>query len=168
MWGCVPLGGTLLEGVDDLSVLAELADEAFLSTQTAAEHVRAGKLDHLGQEGGQFSIDDLGEEGGGTQTLWSVHEPVRNCNCSEFSRLHINQPETLRGLVRSVGEIGETEIPIEESSSWIRDKVIYSLDQVLYLERKQKPIPTRCVDYPQVLVSCFTSGLWATRATVSL
>lgn len=59
----VPLGGVLLEGVDDLSVVAELTDEAFLSTQTAAENVRAGKLDHLGQEGSQFSINHLvGEE----------------------------------------------------------------------------------------------------------
>lgn len=43
--------------------MAELADEAFLSTQTAAENMRAGKLDHLGQEGSQFSINHLeGEE----------------------------------------------------------------------------------------------------------
>lgn len=54
-----PLGGVLLEGVDDLSVVAELTDEAFLSTQTAAEHVGAGKLDHLRQEGSQFPIDHL-------------------------------------------------------------------------------------------------------------
>lgn len=63
IWGSVPLGGILLEGVDDLSVVAELTDEAFLSTQTAAENVGAGKLDHLGQEGSQFSINHLeGEE----------------------------------------------------------------------------------------------------------
>lgn len=56
--------GTLLEGVDDLSILAELADETFLSTQTAAENMGAGKLDHLGQEGSQLSIYHLeGEEG---------------------------------------------------------------------------------------------------------
>lgn len=59
----VPLGGMLLEGVEHLSVVAELTDEAFLSTQTAAENMGAGKLDHFGQEGGQFSINHLaGEE----------------------------------------------------------------------------------------------------------
>ncbi len=43
--------------------MAELADEAFLSTQTAAENMGAGELDHLGQEGSQFSINHLeGEE----------------------------------------------------------------------------------------------------------
>lgn len=62
VWGCVPSGDVLLEGVDDLSVLAEFADEALLSTQAAAEHVGAGKLDHLGEEGGQFTVDHLGEE----------------------------------------------------------------------------------------------------------
>ena len=62
----VPLGGTLLEGVDDLSVFAEFTDEALLLTEAAAEHVGAGELDHLGQEGGQLTIDDLEEsrEGG--------------------------------------------------------------------------------------------------------
>lgn len=69
----VPLGGALLEGVDDLFVVAQLTDEAFLSTQTAAENVGAGKLDHLGQEGSQLSIDHLqGEEregeGGGVSS----------------------------------------------------------------------------------------------------
>lgn len=59
IWGSVPLGGVLLEGVEDLSVLAELADEALLSTQTAAKNMGAGKLDHFGQEGGQFSINHL-------------------------------------------------------------------------------------------------------------
>lgn len=54
-----PLGGTLLKGVDDLSIVAELTDETFLSAQTAAENVGAGKFDHLGQEGSQFSINDL-------------------------------------------------------------------------------------------------------------
>lgn len=59
----VPLGGVLLEGVEHLSVVAELTDEAFLSTQAAAENMGAGKLDHFGQEGGQFSINHLtGEE----------------------------------------------------------------------------------------------------------
>lgn len=62
-WGSVPLGGALLEGVDDLSIVAEFTDEAFLSTQTAAENVRAGKLDHLGQEGSQFSVNHLEGEG---------------------------------------------------------------------------------------------------------
>lgn len=48
--------------------MAELADDAFLSTQTAAENMGAGKLDHLGQEGSQFSINHLeGEERGGTE-----------------------------------------------------------------------------------------------------
>ena len=66
IWLSVPPGGVLLEGVDDLSVLAELADEAFLSTQTAAENMGAGKLDHLRQEGSQFPINHLpGEERGG-------------------------------------------------------------------------------------------------------
>lgn len=55
----VPLGGALLEGVEDLSVVAQLADEALLPAQTAAEDVRAGKLDHLGQEGSQFSVNHL-------------------------------------------------------------------------------------------------------------
>lgn len=54
-----PLGGVLLEGVEDLSVVAQLTDESFLSTQTAAENVRAGKLDHLGQEGSHLPIDHL-------------------------------------------------------------------------------------------------------------
>lgn len=54
-----PLGGALLEGVDDLSVLAELTNETFLSTQTAAENMGAGKLDYLGQKGSQFSINHL-------------------------------------------------------------------------------------------------------------
>lgn len=61
--GSVPPGCVVLEGVDDLFVVAELADEAFLSTQTAAENVGAGELDDLGQEGSQFAIDHLeGEE----------------------------------------------------------------------------------------------------------
>lgn len=59
IWWSVPLGCALLEGVDDLSVLAELTDEAFLSTQTAAENMGAGELDHLGEEGGQFPINHL-------------------------------------------------------------------------------------------------------------
>lgn len=62
-----PLGGVLLEGVDDLTVVAELTDEAFLSTQTAAENVGAGKLDHLGQEGSQFSINYLLQVSHGVQ-----------------------------------------------------------------------------------------------------
>ncbi len=62
VWGSVPLGGVFLEGVDDLSILAELTDEAFLSTQAAAEDVGAGKLDHLGQEGSQFPINHLEDE----------------------------------------------------------------------------------------------------------
>lgn len=68
IWWSVPLGCALLEGVDDLSVLAELTDEAFLSTQTAAENMGAGELDHLGEEGGQFPINHLeGEERRGTE-----------------------------------------------------------------------------------------------------
>lgn len=59
----VPSRDVLLKGVDDLSVLAQLADEALLSTQAAAEHVGAGEFDHLGQEGGQFPVDHLEEEG---------------------------------------------------------------------------------------------------------
>lgn len=62
-----PLGGALLEGIDDLSVVAELADEAFLSAQTAAENMGAGKLDHLGQEGSQFSINHLLQVSHGVQ-----------------------------------------------------------------------------------------------------
>lgn len=60
LWVCVPFGGILLEGVDDLTVVAEFTDEAFLSTQTAAKNMGAGKLDHFGQEGSQFSINHLG------------------------------------------------------------------------------------------------------------
>lgn len=63
MWGRVPASGILLEGVQDLPVLTELTDETFLSTQTAAENVGAGKLDHLGQEGSQFPVNHLGDEG---------------------------------------------------------------------------------------------------------
>lgn len=63
MWpsgdGDSPLGGALLEGVDDLAIVAELADEALLAAQAAAVHVRAGKLNHLGEEGGQLPIDHL-------------------------------------------------------------------------------------------------------------
>lgn len=44
-----------------MAVVAELADEALLPTQAAAEDVRAGKLDHLGQEGGQFPVNHLQE-----------------------------------------------------------------------------------------------------------
>lgn len=61
-WWVVPLGGVLLEWVDDLSVLAELADEAFLSTQTAAENVGTGELDDLGQEGSKFPVNHLERE----------------------------------------------------------------------------------------------------------
>lgn len=56
---CVPLGGVLLEGVDDLSILAQLTDEALLSTQTAAENVGTSKLDHLRQKRSQFPINHL-------------------------------------------------------------------------------------------------------------
>lgn len=63
MWGRVPFDGALLEGVDDLPVVAELTDEAFLSTKAAAENVGAGKLDYLGQVGSQFPINHL--QGGG-------------------------------------------------------------------------------------------------------
>lgn len=62
-----PLGGVLLERVDDLSVVAQLTDEAFLSTQTAAEDVGAGKLDHLGQKRSQFPIDHLLQVSHGVQ-----------------------------------------------------------------------------------------------------
>lgn len=46
-----PSGGILLEGIDDLTVLAKLTDEALLPAQTAAVDMRAGKLDHLREEG---------------------------------------------------------------------------------------------------------------------
>lgn len=36
--------------------MAELTDEALLSTQTAAVHVGTGKLDHFGEEGSQLAI----------------------------------------------------------------------------------------------------------------
>lgn len=49
-----------------MAVVAELADEALLPTQAAAEDVRAGKLDHLGQEGGQFPVNHLQESRGGS------------------------------------------------------------------------------------------------------
>lgn len=62
-----PPGGVLLEGIDDLPVLAEFTDEAFLSTQAAAENMRAGKLDHLGQERSQFSINHLLQVSQGVQ-----------------------------------------------------------------------------------------------------
>lgn len=45
--------------------MAQLADESLLPAQAAAQDVRAGKLDHLGQEGGQFPIDHLQGRGGG-------------------------------------------------------------------------------------------------------
>lgn len=68
MCGGVPLGGALLEGVDDLSVVAELADEAFLTAQTAAENMWASEFDHLGQEGRKFSINHLeSKERGGVE-----------------------------------------------------------------------------------------------------
>lgn len=63
VWFFVPPGCALLERVDDLSVLAQLTDESFLSTQTAAEDMRAGELDHFGQEGSQFAIDHLQGDG---------------------------------------------------------------------------------------------------------
>lgn len=65
MWGRVPFDGALLEGVDDLAIVAELTDEAFLSTEAAAENVGAGKLDYLGQVGSQFPINHLQGGGGG-------------------------------------------------------------------------------------------------------
>ena len=34
-----PLGGTVLEGVDDLAVLAELTDEALFTALAAAVHM---------------------------------------------------------------------------------------------------------------------------------
>lgn len=50
--------------------MAELADEALLPTQAAAEDVRAGKLDHLGQEGGQLPVNHLQEGRRGELSLW--------------------------------------------------------------------------------------------------
>lgn len=47
----IPFSGILLERVDDLSILAEFADKSFLSTQTAAENMGAGKFDYFRQEG---------------------------------------------------------------------------------------------------------------------
>lgn len=54
-----PSGGILLKGIDDLAILAKLTDEALLPAQTTAVDMRAGKLDHLGEEGSKFSIYDL-------------------------------------------------------------------------------------------------------------
>lgn len=53
------LGGVLLKRVEHLSALAEFTDEAFLSTQAAAEDVCAGELYHFGQERSQFAVDHL-------------------------------------------------------------------------------------------------------------
>lgn len=54
-----PSGGILLEGIDDLTVLTKLTDEALLPAQTTAVDMRAGKLDHLREEGSELSIYDL-------------------------------------------------------------------------------------------------------------
>lgn len=54
-----PSGGILLKGIDDLAILAKLTDEALLPAQTTAVDMRAGKLDHLGEEGSKLSIYDL-------------------------------------------------------------------------------------------------------------
>lgn len=59
LWESVPFDGALLEGVEDLPVVAELTEEALLPTQAAAENVGAGKLDYLGQVGSQFPINHL-------------------------------------------------------------------------------------------------------------
>lgn len=56
-----PFGGILLEGIDDLASVAKLTDEALLPAQTTAIDVRAGKLDHLREEGSKLSIYDLQE-----------------------------------------------------------------------------------------------------------
>lgn len=79
----VPFDGALLEGVDDLIVVAELTDEAFLSTQAAAKNVGAGKLDYLGQVGSQFPINHL-QGAGSTQMSGG---PARLCHdCRVKSR----------------------------------------------------------------------------------
>lgn len=78
MWGRVPFDGALLEGVDDLPVVAELTDEAFLSTKAAAENVGAGKLDYLGQVGSQFPINHL-QGGGGIQMSDGTAHLCHNC-----------------------------------------------------------------------------------------
>lgn len=62
-----PPGGVLLERVDDLLVVAELTDEAFLSTQAAAEDVGAGELYYLGQKGSQLPINHLLQVSHGVQ-----------------------------------------------------------------------------------------------------
>lgn len=56
-----PFGGIFLEGIDDLASVAELTDEALLPAQTTAVDMRAGKFDHLREEGSKLSIDDLQE-----------------------------------------------------------------------------------------------------------
>lgn len=78
MWEWVPFDGALLEGVDDLPVVAELTDEAFLSTQAAAENVGAGKLDYLGQVGSQFPINHL-QGGGRIQMTDGTAHLCHNC-----------------------------------------------------------------------------------------
>lgn len=57
--GASPLSGALLKGVDDLSGLTHLTDEALLSALAAAEDVGTGKLNHLGEKGGQLPINHL-------------------------------------------------------------------------------------------------------------
>lgn len=56
-----PFGGIFLERIDDLASVAELTDEALLPAQTTAVDMRAGKLNHLREEGSKLSIDDLQE-----------------------------------------------------------------------------------------------------------
>lgn len=78
-----PLGGILLERVEDLAVVAELTDEAFLSTQTAAVHVGTGKLDHFGEEGSQLPIYYLyrGWRKGQKKNEWrSMEQTKGTCN----------------------------------------------------------------------------------------
>lgn len=53
------LSSTLLEGVDDLSILTHLTDETLLSALAAAVDVGTGKLNYLGEEGSKLPIYHL-------------------------------------------------------------------------------------------------------------
>lgn len=57
--GDSPLSSTLLEGVDDLSILTHLTDETLLSALAAAVDVGTGKLNYLGEEGSKLPIYHL-------------------------------------------------------------------------------------------------------------
>lgn len=54
-----PLGGTLLEWIDHLAILAKLTDKALFTAQTAAVDMRRCKLNHFQQKGAELPINNL-------------------------------------------------------------------------------------------------------------